>query len=322
MNSVIKVENLTKEFKVKKTSGKIIKDLFYPDRIAVKAVDNISFNINEGESVAFLGPNGAGKTTTTKMLAGLLYPTSGKVSVLGYEPFKRDKRLMRQIGLVMGNKSGLNWDLTPTQSFELLRDIYRIDHDECADTLASLVDMLEVSHVMDKQVRRLSLGERMKVEMIGAILHKPKVLYLDEPTIGLDITTREKVRSFLRTIQSDHKTTLLLTSHDMDDIEHVSDRVIIINEGKLVTDENIEQIHSKYSQDKFLKIYTADKDAVRDILNEVEIVEEKSSQLLIKGDKKHVTGLIPHLMELENVRDIDLVSVPLENIIKDIFKGR
>ena len=247
---MISVENLTKSFKVKKDSGSVLKDLMWPEYSGVDAVNGMNFEVNKGESVAFLGPNGAGKTTTIKMMTGLIKPDTGKVRVDGYEPFHRDESFLKNIGLVMGGKAGLDWDLTPNQSFKLLKAIYEIEDKDYQDWLKKLTEILEVDGKLDKQVRKLSLGERMKCELIGSILHKPEILFLDEPTVGLDIVSKRKVRDFLRQLQTQEGTTILLTSHEMDDVENVSDRVIIINKGLGVFDGGIDELFDRYSNQK------------------------------------------------------------------------
>ena len=205
--------------------------------------------------MAFLGPNGAGKTTTTKMLTGLIYPTSGNIEVLGYTPAERKKDFLMQIGLVMGNKSGLSWDLTAEQSLDFIKKIYCIEEKAFNNTLDKLTELLNVKEHLKKQLRKLSLGERMKIELISAILHKPKVLFLDEPTIGLDITSKKNIRNFLREIQTGSKITLILTSHDMDDVEKVCDRVLVINKGYKVYDDHLEKLVEEYSRKKYIKFF-------------------------------------------------------------------
>lgn len=259
---IIKVSNLTKTYKTR-TEKNILKALFSPKFKYFTAVENVSFEIQKGECVAFLGPNGAGKTTTTKMLTGLIYPTNGQVEVLGYKPQDRNYDFLRKIGLVMGNKAGLNWDLTPDQSFELLAEIYNIDKATLNERLSDLFEVLfqdktKLEKLQKTQIRKLSLGERMKMELISSILHKPEVLILDEPTIGLDITSKKNIREFIRKLNKETETTVILTSHDMDDIEKVCDRVMVINNGKIVYDGQIEKLKESSSdnlEDIIEKIY-------------------------------------------------------------------
>ncbi len=324
MSNVIEIKNLTKHFKAKETSGRMLKDLFWPDYKQVRAVKNISFEVSKGESVAFLGPNGAGKTTTTKMLTGLIYPTSGDVSVLGYYPFDRDREFLKQIGLVMGNKAGLNWDLTPNQSFDLLRQIYRIPKNEYEDRLELLTELLDTKKYLDIQVRKLSLGERMKMELIGAILHNPQVLFLDEPTIGLDIISKRRIREFLRRIQTEFETTLLLTSHDMDDVESVCDRVLIITEGEIVYDGAITDLTEKYKKLRYVKFIfkkTPEKKQILE-LTKAKVFDHGEKFYSFRVPNKYMGELITQINSSFELEDIDIVPIPLEEIIANIFRGK
>lgn len=314
---IIEVRNLSKEFKVKINSGKILKDMFKPETKKVQAVHKVNFKINEGESVAFLGPNGAGKTTTIKMLTGLIFPTKGSVRVLGYTPFERDRDFLQQIGLVMGNKAGLNWDLSPKQNFWLLKQIYKIDEKQFEHRVNELIEMLDVKDVYEVQVRRMSLGQRMKMELIGAILHNPKILFLDEPTIGLDIISKQKVRDFLIQIQKEFNTTLLLTSHDMDDVERVCKRVMIINRGDLVLDTNLNRLMQNYRKERYVKFIFKQK---TNFLEEThEIIERGSSYIVLKTTQKGLPEIIKHMTTSYQIHDIDIISIPLEEIIADNF---
>ncbi len=316
--SIIEVQNLTKEFKVK-IKKSFLKDLFKPEYKTVKAVNDISFPISEGESVAFLGPNGAGKTTTTKMMTGLIYPTNGSVKVMGFTPFERKKDFLMQMGLVMGNKAGLNWDLTPIQSFELLKKIYQIPENEYKVRIKNLTSILNIEKFLNTQVRRLSLGERMKMELMGAILHNPKVLFLDEPTIGLDIMAKQKIREFLRKIQKVSNITIVLTSHDMDDIEKVCDRVIVINEGQKVYDDSLQKLNKDYQEYKFVKFIFKNKpENLEYSLGEV--IEQDSSSYSFKIAANNMPKLVAEISGKNDLLDIDIISTPLEEIISDLFK--
>jgi ABC-2 type transport system ATP-binding protein len=318
---IIHVQNLSKSFKkVKKKNP--LKDMFKPDFSKVEAVKNISFSIKKGESVAFLGPNGAGKTTTIKMLTGLIYPTTGEVTVLGFKSHERKKEYLSRIGLVMGNKAGLNWDLTPRQSFELLRQIYNIPHNTFEARLKTLTELLETKRFLDTQVRKLSLGERMKMELIGAILHDPEVLFLDEPMIGLDIISKQKIREFLREIQQKTNVTLLLTSHDMDDIEKVCDRVIVINKGEKVYDDSISNLTAKYNETRYVKFFFEKTPMAMslDLKHGIEIAEKGENYYLYKTTSEMMPRLISEVTATFELVDIDIISVPLEEIIADLFK--
>jgi ABC-2 type transport system ATP-binding protein len=318
MTKAIEVTNLSKQFKIR-TNKNIISGMFDPKFQIVEAVKDISFQVNEGESLAFLGPNGAGKTTTTKILGGLVHPTSGSAEVLGYTPSDRKKDFLMQIGLVMGNKSGLSWDLTAEQSFDFIRKIYCIEESSYKERLNKLTDLLQIEQHLNKQIRKLSLGERMKMELIGAILHNPKVLFLDEPTIGLDITSKKSVRKFLREIQRDSGITLILTSHDMDDVEKVCDRVIVINKGAKVCDDNLDTLVGRYNQKKFIKFFF-ENELTSANCEFAEILEQDSDSVLFEVSKENTSRLIAQILEHNSIIDLDIISVPLEEMIEDIFK--
>lgn len=316
---IINVKNLTKQFKViDKTS--FWKDIFWPKFKEVKAVDDISFSIEKGESVALLGPNGAGKTTTMKMLSGLIYPTSGNIDVLGFVPFERKNEFLMKIGLVMGHKTGLDWDLSAEQSFELIRRIYHINDQEYKNRIGQLTELLDVSKLLNTQVRRLSLGERMKMEVIGAILHNPEVLFLDEPTIGLDIISKQKIRQFLRQIQQQYNVTLLLTSHDMDDVEKVCDRVMVVNHGVKVSDSSLDSLMRKHTKDRYVKFIfkkLPEKEKLKDLGS---IIEEGENFYTFKILQTKMPELISKVADEYDLVDIDILSIPLEEIIADIYQ--
>lgn len=318
---VIKIENLTKQYDVKNKSG-FWKSAFFPTYSKVSAVNNISFVVEKGESVALLGPNGAGKTTTMKVLSGLLYPSSGKVDVLGYFPFDRERDFLKKIGLVMGNKSGLAWDLTPNQNFELSKKIYKISEDKFNKRVKELTEMLDVESLMDKPVRKLSLGERMKFELIGSILHDPEVLFLDEPTIGLDIISKQKIRTFLRDIQNKYQTTLILTSHDMDDVEKVSDRVIVINHGEIIFDNLMGELLRKYKNKKYLTLVLSEEVKRKEIEKYGKVIERKPLTFTIEVSSENQSKIIANISEKLPIDDIDIVHVPLEEIIADMFRQK
>jgi len=316
---IIKVIDLSKSFK-RIVKQSLLKDLFNPKKETIEAVKHISFNINKGESVAFLGPNGAGKTTTIKMLTGLIYPTFGEIDILNFKPFDKKAEYLMKIGLVMGNKAGLNWDLTSVQSFELLKHIYKIPTLEFNSRIEELTNLLDAQNFLNTQVRKLSLGERMKMEIIGAILHNPDILFLDEPTIGLDIISKQKIREFLRKIQIEKNVTLLLTSHDMDDIEEVCDRVIVINHGQKIYDDSIDKLTAKYSKFKFIKVIF--KKSFTEFLNtEYEILEKGKNSLRFKVPRESLSKFMTEVTQKYEIDDIDISSVPLEEIIADLFRN-
>lgn len=318
--NAIEIKGLKKVFK-SRIHKNWIKNIFKPEYNSVEVVKNISFTVQKGESVAFLGPNGAGKTTTTKMMTGLIYPTSGEVSVLGFTPNERKKDFLMRIGLVMGNKSGLNWDLTAMQTFQLYREIYKINSDKFKSRVEELTKLLDVEKHLDKPVRKLSLGERMKLELIGAILHDPEILFLDEPTIGLDIIAKQNIRQFLRKIQKESGITLILTSHDMDDIEEVCDRVLVINQGNLVYDDSINLLKSNYDKDRYVKFIFDKEIALDEFTQYGDIYESNKYEVVYKVIPSEMPKMILAITQRYNVIDIDIHSTPLEEMIKEIFEG-
>jgi ABC-2 type transport system ATP-binding protein len=318
MKNIIAVKNLCKDFKIRQNKN-ILTGLWRPNYRLVSAVKGVSFSVCPGESVALLGPNGAGKTTTIKSLTGLIYPSSGEVSVLGFNPSDRRPQFLSNIGLLMGNKTGMNWDLTANQSFYLLREIYGLEREACLKRIAELAQMLAVGHVLDVPIRKLSLGERMKLELIGSILHDPKVLFLDEPTIGLDIVSKKKVRDFLRQIQKKYRTTIILTSHDMVDVETVCDRVIVISKGEKVYDGLLDELWSEYSQDKIVDFYFESISSPVPTISMANLVYSDDSRLSYRVKKEHLPDLIATVAKQGTVLDIDISETPLEDIIEALF---
>lgn len=315
---IISIQNLSKTFKIRKNKN-LFTGIFRPEYKFVEAVKDVSFSVEKGEALAFLGPNGAGKTTTIKMLTGLIYPSEGKVSVLGYKPFDRKREYLMQIGLVMGNKAGLNWDLTASQSFSLFQKIYEIKEAKFKKRLGELCRLLSVENLLDVQIRKLSLGERMKMELIGAILHDPKILFLDEPTIGLDITAKKNIRRFLRDIQQNSNITLILTSHDMDDIEKVCDRVVVINKGCKIYDDSLEKLMADYNEEKFVKFYFEKMPEKFENIEYAEIDQKNEDSVVFKSPKELMPKLISEITSNFDCLDVDILSVPLEDVIEDLF---
>lgn len=248
---IIEVKNLSKTYEYyKKQPGLLasVKGLFRREKLYIEAVKEINFNIEEGELVGFLGPNGAGKTTTLKMLSGILYPSGGEARVLGHIPWKRQKEYQKQFALVMGQKNQLWWDLPAMESFILNKEIYEVPDKEFKYNLAELTELLDVKDILDIQVRKLSLGQRMKCELIAALLHKPKVLFLDEPTIGLDVVAQKNIRDFIKKYSQEEKTTIILTSHYMEDISQLCRRIIIIDLGRIIYDGRLDDLMKKYAE--------------------------------------------------------------------------
>src|SRR5580658_1196618 len=284
---VIEVNGLTKTFRTYKKQpgfGGAIKGLFYRQYDQTVAVDNVGFKIEPGELVGFLGPNGAGKTTTLKMLAGLLYPTSGTAKVLGHTPWERHDDYRRQFALVLGQKNQLWWDLPARESLELNAKIYGIPKDRFEKTVGDLTELLAVKEKLNVSVRELSLGERMKMELIASLLHQPKVLFLDEPTIGLDVVSQKTVREFIRRHNAINKTTILLTSHYMADIQELCKRVIIIDHGKIFFDGQLSDIVDRFADFKLITIQceNADRHPAENLARYGEVIEKTATSIRLK----------------------------------------
>jgi ABC-2 type transport system ATP-binding protein len=320
--AAIETHELTKVYRTyKKVPGLwgAIKGLGRREYEEVRAADGITFSIEEGEFVGFLGPNGAGKTTVLKMLSGLLNPTSGSARVLGFVPWERRDEMKRQFSLLMGQKNALWWDLPARESLELNRAIYGIDRNTFTKTVGELTELLEVRDKLDVAVRELSLGERMKMELISALLHHPRVLFLDEPTIGLDVTSQEKVREFLRSYNQDKQVVTMLTSHYMQDIEALCERVIIIDEGRLFFDGPLSGIIDRFATHKIVSLTFAE--AVHtDFAMLGEIVERTPQTLKLKVPRASVSDTCREILTNCPVTDIGVQEPPVEEVIRQLFR--
>lgn len=320
---IISIQNLSKTYDYyKKQAGLFasVKGLFFREKLYARAVDNISFEISEGELVGFLGPNGAGKTTTIKILAGILYPTSGKAKVLGYNPWQRKKDFQKQFGIVFGQKSQLIWDLPAMEGFIFNKEVYEIENKIFQKTIDELVEVLEIKDILHVPVRKLSLGQRMKCELAASLLHRPKVLFLDEPTIGLDVISQQKMRRFITEYNKKEKTTILLTSHYMEDVEALCKRVVIINNGKIVYDGALDTLVQKYATHKILKI-TFKKPIMRQDLEQFgEIREFNSMRTVLKIKKETTTSAASQILNKFPVDDILIDEIEVEEVIRRIFR--
>lgn len=283
----------------------------------VRAVDAIRFTIAAGEVVGFLGPNGAGKTTTLKMLAGLLHPTAGRVQVLGYEPYERAREFLRQITLVMGNRNQLQWDIPAIDSFELNRAVYRLERRAFQQTLEELVDLLDLKALLHKPVRNLSLGERMKCEIAGALLHRPRVLFLDEPTLGLDVTMQRRIRDFVREYNRRNGATVLLTSHYMADVEALCKRVIVIHHGKLLFDGALEQLVQRFSPHKTIAVQLLN--GVTDLTSYGEVVEQEGALVKLRVPKSETATVTGQLLANLAIADLTVEDPPIDEVIEQVF---
>jgi ABC-2 type transport system ATP-binding protein len=284
----------------------------------VKAVDQVSFRIDEGEIVGFLGPNGAGKTTTLKMLSGLLHPTGGEADVIGYVPWKRDREFLRRITLVMGQRNQLVWDIPASDSYDLNRAIYRIPQDEFRRTLDELIELMELAELIKKPVRNLSLGERMKCEIAGALLHRPRVLFLDEPTIGLDVTMQRRIRTFLAEYNRRHGAAIMLTSHYMADVEALCRRVIVIHHGKVLYDGDLSQLVTRFSPHKTIVVKLLDE--VSDLSGYGEVVRrDEDGSWAVRVAKADTAQITSRLLADLQVSDLTIEDPPIEEVIEQVF---
>jgi ABC-2 type transport system ATP-binding protein len=317
---VVHVSELTKVFRVPEREaglGAAARSLIRRRWREVRAVDSISFDIEAGEVVGFLGPNGAGKTTTLKMLSGLLYPTGGEPRVLGYTPSRRERDFLRQITLVMGNRNRLEWDLPAVDSFELNRAIYRVPREPFRAIRDELVELLDVGDLVNKPVRNLSLGERMKVEIVGALLHQPRVLFLDEPTIGLDVTMQKRIRQFVADYNRRHGATVLLTSHYMADVEALCKRVIVIHHGRILYDGALSSLADEFAAYKTIGVVVENGAAPFDAYGEV--VHREDDRITLRVPKNETPRVAARLLAEQEVLDLTIEEPPIEDVIELVF---
>ena len=323
--NVIEVQNLSKNFKVKmKESGfkGSLKSIFSPKFENIKAVDSINFSVKKGEILAFIGPNGAGKSTTIKMLTSILHPGSGTIKVLGLDPVKNRKQLAYKIGTVFGQKEQLWAHLTPYDNFKFFAAIYDIDSNKAEKRIKELNKLFEFEKFINTPVKSLSLGQRIRCEIAASIIHNPEILFLDEPTIGLDPVVKEKIRVFIKTMNKEYETTVFLTSHDVGDIEKLCRRIIIMNNGKIVIDSTMQNLRRNYLTKKILEIKTKGDIALGNI-DGLKVLKNEESTIRAEVDttKRDISDVVK-MLNYENIVDITISNIPLENIISEIYSSK
>ena len=318
--AAVKVEGLLKVFDVPERDPGLVaaaKSLVRRKTREVRAVDSISFQIAQGEVVGFLGPNGAGKTTTLKMLSGLLYPSGGEALVLGLVPSKRQREFLSRMTLVMGNRNQLQWDLPALDSYELNRAIYRIPREEFAPLRDELIELLDIGDLVRKPVRQLSLGERMKAEIVGSLLHRPQVLFLDEPTIGLDVTMQKRIRTFVADYNARYGATVLLTSHYMADVEALCKRVIVIHHGRILYDGQLTGLADQFAAYKTIGVALENGNA--DLSRYGEVIHREGDWVTLRVPKAETSSVTARLLVEEQVLDLNVEDPPIEDVIELVF---
>lgn len=322
---VIQARNLTKVYrKPQKTSGLggAIRGLFSRSTETFTAVDQVDLSVHRGEIVGFLGPNGAGKTTTLKMLSGILHPTHGEAKVLGFRPFDRNHEMLRRMSLVMGNKQQLWWDLPARESFSVLAAVYEVPPAKFKQRLDHLVESLDLTEKLDTQVRRLSLGERMKCELVAAMLHRPEVIFLDEPTIGLDLVSQARIRSFLKQVNQEEQCTIMLTSHYMQDVQELCRRIVIIDHGKVKFDDDIDRLKGQFQDRRVLHLYLKEKVAADQLEDVGHVVKAGDFEASIEIPATDVASATSRALQSLPVADLAVENVSIERVIHDLFSRK
>ena len=322
--SYIIVDDISKTFKVSKRSSGMkaaLKSFFKREYVYVDAVKDISFSIEKGEIVGYIGPNGAGKSTTIKMLSGILLPTAGNIKVNGLNPFEDRKKYVSNIGVVFGQRSQLAWDIPAEDTFDLLKDIYKIDEEKYQNTKTQLVKLLNIEEVIKKPVRSLSLGQRMRCEIAASLLHEPKILFLDEPTIGLDAASKKIVRDFILKINKERKVTVILTTHDMTDIETLAKRIILIGKGQILYDGSLNKLKSKYGSYKTITVNTKEKinkPKLKGIINSEKI--EDGYNFIIDSNIITVSSFVNYLSKRYSIDDLEIDNEHIDDVILKLYQ--
>lgn len=318
------VEGLVKNFEATQKQPGIIgslTSLYSPQKKTIQALKGVSFSLKQGELVGFIGPNGAGKTTTLKILSGLLYPTAGFVQVINYDPWDRDPRFLKQISLVMGQKNQLWWDLPAIDTLELNKAIYEISDKRYKESLKELVELLEVEKLLNTQVRKLSLGQRMRLELVSSLLHQPKVLFLDEPTIGLDVVAQQKIRDFIYDYNRRYQATIMLTSHNMDDLIDLIKRVLVIDKGKIIFDGDLQDLVKQFAREKVLKVYLSKAMDIKKLEEIGKVKRFSFPQAVISVPREASAMAASELLQNFPVADLNIEEEPIEEIIRRVFRG-
>lgn len=323
--ALIQVEHVSKDYKIivqRHGAGNLLKNIFCPDTRLVHAVKDISFDIDTGELVGFIGENGAGKSSTIKMMSGILFPTSGNITVSGVCPYLKRETNARNIGVVFGQRSRLNWDLPMADSFELNKEIYRIDSGVFRKNVAMFVEMLQMQDFYHTPVRQLSLGQRMKAEVALALLHEPPILYLDEPTIGLDVMAKQQIREFIKERNRREGTTTILTSHDMKDLESVCKRIIILEQGRILFDDSIERFRQEYAKEAVAEFtYTVKKSGSNILPEYIHVIEEKEHRLVVRYLLSEMTTarLVGTIADYYEINDFSIMPPDIEDMVREIY---
>lgn len=319
---MIELKNITKTYKVRKRSAgfrNALKTFFKKDYEIIKALDDVSFKINEGEMVGYIGPNGAGKSTTIKIMAGILTPDSGQANILGLTPWKQRIKYVKDIGVVFGNRSGLWWDVPVDDSFELIKSIYKIPEDEYRVQKDKLVKLLDIEEIIKIPTRQLSLGQRMRCEIASAFLHKPKIVFLDEPTIGLDAVSKIAVRKFIKQINKDEKTTIILTTHDTQDIEALTNRIILIGKGKILLDGKLSELKKKFSKKYLTVMFNGE---INQLCDGLEFIEKYEGRIKLELNENILTlaKAIAFITSKVEILDLEVDATSVDDIVVKLYE--
>jgi ABC-2 type transport system ATP-binding protein len=331
MKQIIEVNNLRKDFKSyssRKGLKGAFRDLLDRNYKVLRAVDDISLTVNEGEMVGYIGENGAGKSTTIKMLTGILSPSGGEVRVNGMNPHKERERFVRTIGVVFGQRSQLWWDIAVQESFRLLKKVYKVSDEDYKNHMEHVIESLDIGPLLDKPVRKLSLGQRMRCELAAALIHNPPLLFLDEPTIGLDVLVKLKIRKFLKEMNEKYKTTILLTTHDLTDIEALCERVVMLDEGKIIYDGGLEQLRNNWAEGKQIQFQFSDEVSQSELENlsgrlKVDWVQSEGANIWIANvndEDELMSELIGKVVGAYKIKDISINEISTEEIIRNIYE--